>query len=106
MLENSAVGGCRVKTGADLPKLLLDDDEAVAVAIGLCTAASGSISGIGESSLRASAKLEQVLPRQLRPPLESRRLRSRPQRLALFPCRPPHARDSNRSSLHPARATR
>jgi predicted DNA-binding transcriptional regulator YafY len=60
------VGGYRLEAGANLPPLLLDDEEAVAVAIGLRTAASGSISGIEESSLRALAKLEQVLPSRLR----------------------------------------
>ena len=38
-------GGYRLGAGAELPPLLLDDDEAVAVAIGLRTAASGSVSG-------------------------------------------------------------
>ncbi len=46
--------------------MLLDDDEAVAVAIGLRTAASGSIAGIEETSVRALVKLQQVLPPRLR----------------------------------------
>lgn len=46
--------------------LLLDDDEAVAVAVGLRTAAGGGVEGMGESSVRALAKLEQVLPSRLR----------------------------------------
>jgi predicted DNA-binding transcriptional regulator YafY len=45
---------------------LLDDDEAVAVALGLRTAANGAIAGIEESSVRALLKLEQVLPTRLR----------------------------------------
>jgi predicted DNA-binding transcriptional regulator YafY len=49
-----------------MPPLLLDDEEAVAVAIGLRTAAEGTIAGIGETALRALAKLEQVLPSRLR----------------------------------------
>lgn len=61
-----AVGGYRLGAGAALPPLLLDDEEAVAVAIGLRTAAAGSIAGIEETSLRALAKLEQVLPSRLR----------------------------------------
>ena len=60
-------GGYRLGAGAALPPLLLDDDEAVAVAVGLRTAANGTISGIEETSLRALAKLEQVLPARLRP---------------------------------------
>ncbi len=59
-------GGYRLGTGGALPPLLLDDDEAVAVALGLRTAASGSIAGIEETSVRALAKLQQVLPSRLR----------------------------------------
>lgn len=59
-------GGYRLGAGGSLPPLLLDDDEAVAVAIGLRTAASGSIAGIEETSLRALAKLQHVLPSRLR----------------------------------------
>ncbi|MFD9223441.1 helix-turn-helix transcriptional regulator [Streptomyces sp. NPDC060064] len=58
--------GYRLGAGAELPPLLLDDDEAIAVAIGLRTAADGSVTGIEESSLRALTKLEQVLPSRLR----------------------------------------
>jgi predicted DNA-binding transcriptional regulator YafY len=59
-------GGYRLGAGTALPPLLLDDDEAVAVAVGLRTAAGGTVTGIEETSLRALAKLEQVLPTQLR----------------------------------------
>jgi predicted DNA-binding transcriptional regulator YafY len=61
-----AAGGYRLGAGSDLPPLLLDDDEAVAVAVGLRLAASGGLAGIEESSLAALAKLEQVLPSRLR----------------------------------------
>src|SRR3954467_1247702 len=61
-----AAGGYRLQAGSDLPPLLLDDDEAVAIAVGLRTAAGGSIAGIEETSVRALAKLEQVLPARLR----------------------------------------
>jgi len=61
-----AVGGYRLGAGAALPPLLLDDEEAVAVTVGLRTAAGGSIAGVEETSLRALAKLEQVLPARLR----------------------------------------
>jgi predicted DNA-binding transcriptional regulator YafY len=61
-----AIGGYRLGAGAALPPLLLDDEEAVAVAVGLRTATVGSVSGIEESALRALAKLEQVLPTRLR----------------------------------------
>jgi predicted DNA-binding transcriptional regulator YafY len=59
-------GGYRLGAGAALPPLLLDDDEAVAVAVGLRTAAVGGVSGIEETSVRALAKLEQMLPARLR----------------------------------------
>ncbi|MDQ6778192.1 MAG: WYL domain-containing protein [Actinomycetota bacterium] len=59
-------GGYRLGAGGELPPLLLDDAEAIAVAVGLRTAASGSIAGIEETSVRALAKLEQVLPTRLR----------------------------------------
>lgn len=59
-------GGYRLGAGAELPPLLLDDEEAVAVAVGLRTAAGGTVSGIEETSLRALTKLEQLLPARLR----------------------------------------
>jgi predicted DNA-binding transcriptional regulator YafY len=59
-------GGYRLGAGAALPPLLLDDDEAVAVALSLRTAASHAVTGVAEASARALAKLEQVLPSRLR----------------------------------------
>ena len=59
-------GGYRLAPGATLPPLLLTDDEAVAVAVSLRTAASQSVTGIAETALTALAKLEQVLPTRLR----------------------------------------
>ncbi len=59
-------GGYRLSSGTELPPLQLDDDEAVALAIALRTAASSSVAGIGETALRALVKLEQVLPARLR----------------------------------------
>jgi len=50
-------GGYRLGAGAAMPPLLLDDEEAVAVAVGLRTAAVGAIAGIEEASLRALARL-------------------------------------------------
>jgi predicted DNA-binding transcriptional regulator YafY len=58
--------GYRLGAGAQLPPLLLDDEETVAVAIGLRTATTSSVAGIEESSVRALAKLEQLLPSRLR----------------------------------------
>ncbi|MGW5262695.1 helix-turn-helix transcriptional regulator [Microbispora sp. NPDC004025] len=57
-------GGYRLVAGTAMPPLLLDDEEAVAVAIGL--RAAGGVSGVEEAAERAAAKLEQVLPSRLR----------------------------------------
>src|SRR5262245_20985674 len=59
-------GGYRLGIGATVPPLLLDGDEAVAVAIGLRTAAGGAVAGIEETSVRALVKLERLLPSRLR----------------------------------------
>ena len=56
-----------------MPPLLLEDDEAIAIAVGLRTAAGSSVAGIEDSSLRALVKLEQVLPARLRPRLRALR---------------------------------
>jgi predicted DNA-binding transcriptional regulator YafY len=61
-----AAGGYRLGTSAVIPPLLLDDDEAVAVALGLHSAAGGSVAGIEEASVRALAKMRQLLPARLR----------------------------------------
>lgn len=60
-------GGYRLAAGGHLPPLVLDDDEAVAIAVGLRLATAGvGVQGIEETSLRAMAKLEQLLPDRLR----------------------------------------
>ena len=64
-----ASGGYRLGAGGKLPPLLLDDEEAVAVTIGL--RAGRAIAGLEEASARALAKLEQVLPSRLRPAVEA-----------------------------------
>ena len=61
-----AAGGYRLAAGSHLPPLLLDDDEAVAIAVGLRTAAGAAVAGIEDTAVRALAKLEQVLPDRLR----------------------------------------
>jgi predicted DNA-binding transcriptional regulator YafY len=59
-------GGYALGAGTGLPPLLLDDDSAVAVALGLHAAASGAVAGIEEAALRATAAIEQVMPTRLR----------------------------------------
>ncbi|MFD3330439.1 helix-turn-helix transcriptional regulator [Streptomyces sp. NPDC058701] len=61
-----AEGGYRLVAGAAMPPLLLDDEEAVAIAVGLRAGAGHAIEGVEEASVRALAKLEQVLPSRLR----------------------------------------
>jgi predicted DNA-binding transcriptional regulator YafY len=63
---SGAAGGYRLAAGSAVPPLLLDDEEAIAVAISLRGAASGSVSGIEEASLRALIKVQQLLPAALR----------------------------------------
>jgi predicted DNA-binding transcriptional regulator YafY len=59
--------GCyRLRAGTAMPPLVLDDDEAIAIAVGLRTAARASVIGIEETAVRALVKLEQVLPAHLR----------------------------------------
>ncbi|WP_431967977.1 helix-turn-helix transcriptional regulator [Nocardia sp. bgisy134] len=61
-----ATGGYRLVAGAAMPPLLVDDEEAVAIAVGLRAAAGSAVAGIEEASVRALAKLEQILPAKLR----------------------------------------
>jgi predicted DNA-binding transcriptional regulator YafY len=59
------VGGYKLVAGTAMPPLLLEDEEAVAVAVSLRTASGGAVSGMEESALRALTKLQQVLPKRL-----------------------------------------
>lgn len=59
-------GGYRLVAGKAMPPLVLDDEEAVAIAVGLRAGAGHAIEGMDEASVRALAKLEQVLPARLR----------------------------------------
>jgi predicted DNA-binding transcriptional regulator YafY len=66
-------GGYRLGHGTTMPPLLLDDEEAVAVAVGLRTAAGAGVAGIEEAAVRALVKLEQMLPSRLRHRLDAMR---------------------------------
>ncbi|QDH11015.1 YafY family transcriptional regulator [Nocardioides dongxiaopingii] len=59
-------GGYQLGAGKALPPLLLDDDEAIAIAVSLRLAAGGTVAGTGEAALRTLAKLDQVMPPRLR----------------------------------------
>ncbi|GAA3856161.1 WYL domain-containing protein [Streptomyces sedi] len=64
-------GGYQLAAGAALPPLVIDDEEAVALAVGLHTAARGAVEGIAESSVRVLAKVVQVMPARLRRRVEA-----------------------------------
>lgn len=64
-------GGYELVPGGAIPPLLLDDDEAVAVAVGLRAAAAGGLIGFEDAALAALAKIEAVLPNRLRARLEA-----------------------------------
>ena len=64
--SRGVAGGYQLQAGAALPPLLLDDEEAVAIAVGLRTAAAGAVDGIEETSVRALTKVIQVMPPKLR----------------------------------------
>jgi predicted DNA-binding transcriptional regulator YafY len=66
-------GGYRLAAGAALPPLVLDDDEAVALTVGLQTAASGAVAGMAEPSVRALTKVVPVLPARVRRRVEALR---------------------------------
>ncbi len=64
--SSGIAGGYQLGAGTALPPLVLDDDEALAVTLGLRTAAAGTVAGVEEPALRALAKLEQMMPQRLR----------------------------------------
>ena len=59
-------GGYQLGRGRELPPLLLDDAEAVAIAVSLRLAAGGTVTGASEAALSTLAKLDQVMPPRLR----------------------------------------
>jgi predicted DNA-binding transcriptional regulator YafY len=71
--SRGVAGGYQLRSGAAMPPLLLDDDEAVAIAVGLRGAAAGAVAGVEEPSVRALAKVVQVMPPRLRRRVEALR---------------------------------
>ena len=61
-----SAGGYQLQAGAAMPPLLLDDEEAVAIVVGLHAAANGMVAGIEDTSVRALGKVVQVMPPRLR----------------------------------------
>lgn len=76
--NRGVAGGYQLRSGAAMPPLLLDDEEAVAIAVGLHTAALGAVAGIEETSVRALAKVVQVMPPRLRNRVEALRSSTAP----------------------------
>ena len=97
-----AAGGYRLEAGSAVPPLLLTDEEAVAMAIGLRVAASQRLVGGPETTLTALAKLEQVLPAPLRRRVNA--LAETVQPAGIAPAPPSRARCSA-SSRSPAATT-
>jgi predicted DNA-binding transcriptional regulator YafY len=64
--SRGVAGGYQLRAGGQLPPLLLEDDEAVAIAVGLRTAAAGSVGGLEETSVQALAKVVALMPPRLR----------------------------------------
>lgn len=61
-----AAGGYQLRAGGSLPPLLLEDEEAVAIAVGLRSAAGGAVGGIEETSVQALTKVIALMPPRLR----------------------------------------
>jgi predicted DNA-binding transcriptional regulator YafY len=64
-------GGYQLAAGTALPPLVVDDEEAVALAVGLQVGAQGGVEGTAEASMRALAKVIQVMPARLRRRVEA-----------------------------------
>jgi predicted DNA-binding transcriptional regulator YafY len=64
--SRGVAGGYQLRAGASLPPLLLEDEEAVAIAVGLRTSAAGAVSGMEETSVQALTKVIALMPPRLR----------------------------------------
>ncbi|MGC4934884.1 helix-turn-helix transcriptional regulator [Gordonia sp. DT30] len=71
-------GGYRLGAGAEMPPLLLDDQEVLAVALGLDAVTTGPVSDMAEASAGALSKLRQVMPSRLRHRLDALSLEAVP----------------------------
>jgi predicted DNA-binding transcriptional regulator YafY len=83
-----AAGGYQLEAGAAMPPLLLDDEEAIAIVVGLQAAAGGMVEGIEDTSVRALSKVVQVMPPRLRRRVDALRSFSVP---AVFTASPANA---------------
>jgi hypothetical protein len=70
-------GGYRLDAGSELPPLLFDDDQAVALAVALQAATLSGV-GIGDAAVRALVTVRQVMPSRLRHRLDALNFTSLP----------------------------
>ncbi|MGZ8738909.1 MAG: helix-turn-helix transcriptional regulator, partial [Nocardioides sp.] len=66
-------GGYQLRAGGTMPPLLLEDEEAVAIAVGLQSSAAGSVSGLDETSVQALTKVIALMPPRLRRQMDALR---------------------------------
>lgn len=66
-------GGYQLRAGGSLPPLLLEDEEAVAIAVGLQQGANGSVAGMEETSVQALTKVIGLMPPRLRRQMDALR---------------------------------
>lgn len=76
--QPGVAGGYRLGESATMPPMLLDDDEAVAVAVALGAASASPVEGVAEASVSALTKIQRLLPSRLRERVESLRTASLP----------------------------
>jgi len=69
--NRGVAGGYQLRSGAAMPPLLLDDEEAVVIAVGLRASANGAVRGAEDVAVRALAKVIQVMPSRLRRRVEA-----------------------------------
>ncbi|TWP43645.1 YafY family transcriptional regulator [Lentzea tibetensis] len=82
-------GGYQLAAGAALPPLVVEDDEAVAIAVGMQAATQGAIPGIEESAIRALTKVVQVMPPRLRRQVDALRAVTAPMNFGGYEPPPP-----------------
>ena len=76
--QRGADGGYQLAPGAAMPPLVLDDEEAVALTIGLLTGVYSPVAGTAEASVRALSKVVPVMPKRLRLQVEALRAMTEP----------------------------
>ena len=72
-------GGYQLRAGGQLPPLLLEDDEAVAIAVSLQSSAAGGTPGMEDIAVQALSKVIALMPPRLRRQMDA--LRSQTERL-------------------------